>query len=93
MLRITIPLPKAFCLSLMIALSAVSTFAHAGVPPGAFGQEAKQTQTDDRGEKRKARRARKTGGSKDPKTDQQNPSQSRDSKSTDDASRADTQTV
>ncbi|MFY9610436.1 MAG: putative LPS assembly protein LptD [Blastocatellia bacterium] len=72
MLRFTMPLSMGFCLSLLIALIAASTIAHAREPRRSFGQETKQNQTDDKAERRKARRARKGDASRDAKTDQPN---------------------
>lgn len=73
MRRFTMPLSVGFCLFLLIALSAVSTIAHGLEPRRSVGQESKPTQTDDKAEKRKARRARKGEASKDASTDPPNP--------------------
>ncbi|HSO73802.1 MAG TPA: putative LPS assembly protein LptD, partial [Blastocatellia bacterium] len=73
MLRITTPLSMGLSLSLLIALSAASVFAHFGEPRRGFEQESKQAQSEDKAEKRKARRARKRDASKDAKPDQPNP--------------------
>jgi lipopolysaccharide assembly outer membrane protein LptD (OstA) len=70
MLRFIKPLSTASCLLLLIASSAESILARGIGARNYFGQEPKQTQTDDKTEKRKARRARKAQAAKDAKPEQ-----------------------